>query len=170
MTTTKFLKTDHGTSPTFIPFVIQNHPHFKDFYNTCSWQSVVKLTIEQSLVTVMHCVTQAPSYSLNRTTKSRVQDKHTRSILTAETETNWATITLWIPTFIQLTFKIVASTSRKTHFNSITQANLLMRFRDCIAVYCENHAKHTSTLRGWKCRILMGKSSGIYTYHCALKD
>jgi hypothetical protein len=34
-----------------------------------------------------------------------------------------------------------------SYFTSIRKISLLMLFREKIAVYCKNHAKHTNTLR-----------------------
>jgi hypothetical protein len=39
-------------------------------------------------------------------------------------------------------------TSQETHYVSATKPNRLMLFRERVAVYCENHTKHTDTLCG----------------------
>jgi hypothetical protein len=39
-------------------------------------------------------------------------------------------------------------TSQETYYVSATEASLLMLFREISDVYCENHMKHTNTLRG----------------------
>jgi hypothetical protein len=41
-----------------------------------------------------------------------------------------------------------ARTSQETHYASTTKPNLLMLFRETVAVYCENHTEHTNTLCG----------------------
>jgi hypothetical protein len=44
-----------------------------------------------------------------------------------------------------------------------------MLFREKIAVYCENHAKHKNKLRGQNAEFYCVKAVGIYTNHSALK-
>jgi hypothetical protein len=39
-------------------------------------------------------------------------------------------------------------TLQETHYVSTTKPNQLKMFREKIAVYCENHMKHTNTLSG----------------------
>jgi hypothetical protein len=41
-------------------------------------------------------------------------------------------------------------TSQETRYLSATKPNLLMLFRETVAVYCENHTEHTNTLCGQK--------------------
>jgi hypothetical protein len=38
--------------------------------------------------------------------------------------------------------------SHVTHYVSATKTNRLMLFGETVAVYCENHTKHTNTLCG----------------------
>jgi hypothetical protein len=51
------------------------------------------------------------------------------------------------PKFL-VTYKNAVRTSQETHYVSAVKTNRLMLFREEIAVYCENHMKHTNTLRG----------------------
>jgi hypothetical protein len=39
-------------------------------------------------------------------------------------------------------------TSQETHYISATKPNLLMLFREIIAVYCENRTEHINTVCG----------------------
>jgi thioredoxin-related protein len=41
-------------------------------------------------------------------------------------------------------------TSQETHYISATKPNRLMLFRETVAVYCENHKKHTHPVRRMK--------------------
>jgi hypothetical protein len=41
-----------------------------------------------------------------------------------------------------------AHTSQETHYVSATKPNWLMLFGETVAVYYENHTKHTNTLCG----------------------
>jgi hypothetical protein len=43
---------------------------------------------------------------------------------------------------------ISVCTSQETHYVSATETNLLMLFREAVAVYSENHTEHTDTLCG----------------------
>jgi hypothetical protein len=47
-----------------------------------------------------------------------------------------------------------------------------MLFREIIAVYCENHMKHTNTLRGQNAEFYYVKAGGIHVYsnHSVLKE
>jgi hypothetical protein len=44
-----------------------------------------------------------------------------------------------------------------------------MLFRETVAVYCENHTKHTNTLCGQNAEFLCVKASGTYGNHWTLK-
>jgi hypothetical protein len=44
-----------------------------------------------------------------------------------------------------------------------------MLFRKISDVYCENHMKHTNTLRGQNAEFYYVKAGGIYSNHSALK-
>jgi hypothetical protein len=44
-----------------------------------------------------------------------------------------------------------------------------MLFREISYVYCENHMKHTNTLRGQNAELYYVKAGGIYSNHSALK-
>jgi hypothetical protein len=44
-----------------------------------------------------------------------------------------------------------------------------MLYRETIAVYCENHTEHTSTLSGQIAEFYYVKASGIYSNHSTLK-
>jgi hypothetical protein len=52
-------------------------------------------------------------------------------------------------------------TSQETHYVSATKPNRLMLFRKTVAVYCENHKEHRSSL------FVKVIASGTYSYHCA---
>jgi hypothetical protein len=45
----------------------------------------------------------------------------------------------------------------------------LVVFREKIAVYSQDHTKRTNTICGQIAELLIVKSHGTYTYHCALK-
>jgi hypothetical protein len=62
-------------------------------------------------------------------------------------------------------FKNSDRISKKTPHFTITNFNLLMLFKEIIAVYSDNHAEPVNT----KYRILFIKASGTYRYHSALK-
>jgi hypothetical protein len=53
-------------------------------------------------------------------------------------------------------FKNSVRTAKKTQVFTITKTNLLMLFKEIIAVYSENHTKHINT----KCRV-KGGSHGV---------
>jgi hypothetical protein len=42
-----------------------------------------------------------------------------------------------------------------------------MLYRETVAVYCENHMKHTNTLRGQNAEFWYVKVGGIYSNHSA---
>jgi hypothetical protein len=44
-----------------------------------------------------------------------------------------------------------------------------MLFREIVAVYCDNHMKHTNTLCGQNVEFLCVKAGGTYSDHWALK-
>jgi hypothetical protein len=50
--------------------------------------------------------------------------------------------------FFQTVYKNVVRTTQEIYYISATKPNLLMLFRETIAVYCENHMKHTNALCG----------------------
>jgi hypothetical protein len=52
----------------------------------------------------------------------------------------------------------------------MTTIKWLMLFRGIIAVYSENHTKHTNTLCGQNTELLSVKEGGVYSYHCASKS
>jgi hypothetical protein len=56
------------------------------------------------------------------------------------------------------------------HTVSITTTNRLMLFSEIIAVCCENHAKHISTLFRKNAEVFSVAAGGIYSCHCALKQ
>jgi hypothetical protein len=41
---------------------------------------------------------------------------------------------------------------------------------ETISVYCENHTKHTNTLRGQTAEFQCDKAGGTYSNHAALND
>jgi hypothetical protein len=45
-------------------------------------------------------------------------------------------------------------TSQEAHYVSATRPNRLMLFRETVAVYCENHTEHTTTLSGQNAELL----------------
>jgi hypothetical protein len=53
----------------------------------------------------------------------------------------------------------------KTHYTSATNINRLMLFNETVAVYCENHTKHTDTLCGQNAEFQHVKTGGIYGTH-----
>jgi hypothetical protein len=48
----------------------------------------------------------------------------------------------------EIIYKNSVRTSQETHYVSTTKPKRLMLFRETVAVYCENHTKHTDTLLG----------------------
>jgi hypothetical protein len=44
-------------------------------------------------------------------------------------------------------FRNIVLTSQETHYVSVTETNRLMLSRETVAGYCENHTKHTDTVR-----------------------
>jgi hypothetical protein len=48
----------------------------------------------------------------------------------------------------------VPITSEEPHYVSGTETNRLMQFRETVAVYCENHMKHTNALCGQNAEFL----------------
>jgi hypothetical protein len=52
----------------------------------------------------------------------------------------------------------------------MTTTNWLVLFGEIIAVYTENHTKHTNTLCGHNTEVLNVKGDGTYSYHWALKN
>jgi hypothetical protein len=50
--------------------------------------------------------------------------------------------------FLCIIYKHSVHTSQEIHYVSATKPNRLMLFRETVAVYCENHMKHTNTLCG----------------------
>jgi hypothetical protein len=59
---------------------------------------------------------------------------------------------LWLKPFIMNFFTILYNnsvrTSQETHHITAAKPNRLMLFKEIIAIYCENHTKHTNTLHG----------------------
>jgi hypothetical protein len=52
---------------------------------------------------------------------------------------------------------------------TITNLNLLILFREIIAVYSDNHTKPINAICGQNAKIPTVKAGGTYTYHCVLK-
>jgi hypothetical protein len=50
----------------------------------------------------------------------------------------------------------------RTHYVSATKPNRLMLFREIIAVYCENHTEHTTTLCGQNAEFIYAKAGGAF--------
>jgi hypothetical protein len=63
-------------------------------------------------------------------------------------------------------YKNSVRTSQETHYVSATETNRLMLFGETVAVCCENHMEHTSTLCGKSAEFLDVKAGGTYSYHC----
>jgi hypothetical protein len=66
-------------------------------------------------------------------------------------------------------FRNSVRTSQETHYVSATKPNLLMLFREIIAVCCENHTQHINTLCGQNAGFLNIKASGTYSNLLALE-
>jgi hypothetical protein len=49
---------------------------------------------------------------------------------------------------IEIIYKNSVRTSQETHYISATEPNLLMLFRETVAVYCEKHSEHINALCG----------------------
>jgi hypothetical protein len=60
-------------------------------------------------------------------------------------------------------------TSQETHYVTATEPNRLVRFRETVAVYCENHTEHTDTLCGQNAEFCYVKAGGTYSDHWVLK-
>jgi hypothetical protein len=45
-------------------------------------------------------------------------------------------------------YKILVRTSKETRYFFATKLNLLLLFRETIAIYCENRTEYTNILRG----------------------
>jgi hypothetical protein len=56
-------------------------------------------------------------------------------------------------------------TSQKAHYVSITKTNMLMLFRETVAVYCENHTKHTNTFCRKNSEVLDIETCGTYGHN-----
>jgi hypothetical protein len=69
------------------------------------------------------------------------------------------------PQLVQIIFKNSVRTAKKTLHFTITKINLLILFKEIVAVYIENHTKHINT----KCNLLFVKAGGTYSYHWAIK-
>jgi hypothetical protein len=57
-------------------------------------------------------------------------------------------LSFWSPKFVWIIHKNLVRTSQETHCVSTINPNRLMLFRERVAVYCENHTEHASTLCG----------------------
>jgi hypothetical protein len=57
----------------------------------------------------------------------------------------------------------------RKHDFSATKTNWLTLFREAIAVYCENHTKHTNAICGQNAEFYCVKAHGTYSDHRALK-
>jgi hypothetical protein len=68
-------------------------------------------------------------------------------------KTNFGKVTPLRLNFFQILYKHSVRTSQETHQVAATEINLLMLFGETIAVYCENHMKHTNTLCGQNAEI-----------------
>jgi hypothetical protein len=66
--------------------------------------------------------------------------------------------------FVEIIYKNLVRTSQETHHVSATKPNLLMLFRETVAVYCENQTEHTYKLRV-KCKVLDVKAGGKCSNH-----
>jgi hypothetical protein len=62
---------------------------------------------------------------------------------------------------IQMIFKNLVRTAKKTQHFTITKINWLTLFKEIIAVYSENHTKHIK----FKMQLLIVKAAGTYSYH-----
>jgi hypothetical protein len=60
-------------------------------------------------------------------------------------------------------------TSQETNYFSATKTSLLMLFRETVAVYCENHMRHTNTLFERKADFLYIQVGGTYINHWTLR-
>jgi thioredoxin-related protein len=77
--------------------------------------------------------------------------------------------------FVQLankrgfTKKKKVRTSQETYYVSATKSNQLMLFGETVAVYCENHTKHTNTLCKQNAEFFNGEDD-IYIATIALQN
>jgi hypothetical protein len=55
----------------------------------------------------------------------------------------------------------------RKHIVSTTKPNRLMLFRETVAVYCENHTEHTSTLCGQNVEFQYDNAGGTHSDHWA---
>jgi hypothetical protein len=97
----------------------------------------------------------------------------TKKIFTRKLQPFLQTITPYSPVwsnFFTILCKNPVCTSQETRYVSATKTNQLMLFRETIAVYCENHTKHTNTLCRQNAEFWYVKSSGTYRNCWALKD
>jgi hypothetical protein len=60
-------------------------------------------------------------------------------------------------------------TSKETHYVSATKTNRLMPFRETVAVYFENHTKHTNIICGQNSQFYDAKTVGTHSNHWDLK-
>jgi hypothetical protein len=65
--------------------------------------------------------------------------------------------------FFTILYKDSVRTSQETHDVSATKTNRIMLFKETIAVYCENHTKHTDTMCGQNAEFV--KTGGTYSNH-----
>jgi hypothetical protein len=71
--------------------------------------------------------------------------------------------------FMSVMLKNSIRTSQETHYVSATNPNRLILFRETVAVYCENHRKHTNTVFWENPELRYVKACGTYKNHRALK-
>jgi hypothetical protein len=56
-------------------------------------------------------------------------------------------------------------TSLETEYVYATKPNWLMLFRETVAVYCENHMKHTNILHGQRAEFQYFRTGGTHSNH-----
>jgi hypothetical protein len=80
-------------------------------------------------------------------------------------------LSLWSIKFMYILFEDSGHSSQKINCFSIRKANVLILFREIIAVYCEVNIKHTNFLLfcGIDAQIINVKECGKYINHCTLK-
>jgi hypothetical protein len=68
-------------------------------------------------------------------------------------------------TVSDIRYKNLVRTSLEKRHVSAAEANLLMLFGETVAVYCENHTKHITTLCGQNAAFNYVPASGTYRNH-----